>query len=74
MIKHYLFSSKAVTSEHSTRPRNKQNYLEKSPAFEHLIIKWRRNTQEQKMPVFKNYDGTPLQYSCLENPMDRGAW
>ena len=19
-------------------------------------------------------DGTPLQYSCLENPMDRGAW
>ena len=21
-----------------------------------------------------NYIGTPLQYSCLENPMDRGAW
>ena len=19
-------------------------------------------------------DGNPLQYSCLENPMDRGAW
>jgi len=19
-------------------------------------------------------DGTPLQYSCLENPMDRGTW
>ena len=19
-------------------------------------------------------DGTPLQHSCLENPMDRGAW
>ena len=19
-------------------------------------------------------DGTPLQYSCLENPMDRGGW
>ena len=19
-------------------------------------------------------NGTPLQYSCLENPMDRGAW
>ena len=35
-------------------------------------------------PSFKKYtlydynvgegDGTPLQYSCLENPMDRGAW
>ena len=20
------------------------------------------------------YNGTPLQYSCLENPMDGGAW
>ena len=20
------------------------------------------------------YNGNPLQYSCLENPMDRGAW
>ena len=20
------------------------------------------------------HNGTPLQYSCLENPMDRGAW
>ena len=29
-------------------------------------------------PGFKGYpgkgDGTPLQYSCLENPMDGGAW
>ena len=24
--------------------------------------------------VFGEGDGTPLQYSCLENPMDRGAW
>ena len=22
----------------------------------------------------ENGNGTPLQYSCLENPMDRGAW
>ena len=21
-----------------------------------------------------NPNGTPLQYSCLENPMDKGAW
>ena len=25
------------------------------------------------MGKLDNY-GTPLQYSCLENPMDRGAW
>ena len=23
---------------------------------------------------FREGDGTPLQYFCLENPMDRGAW
>ena len=29
-----------------------------------------------KVFYFKNGEGngTPLQYSCLENPMDRGAW
>ena len=25
-------------------------------------------------PIWGNSDGTPLQYSCLENPRDRGAW
>ena len=24
--------------------------------------------------IFGESNGTPLQYSCLENPMDRGAW
>ena len=23
---------------------------------------------------FREDNGTPLQYSCLENPMDGGAW
>ena len=26
------------------------------------------------MDIWGEGDGTPLQYSCLENPMDRGAW
>ena len=26
------------------------------------------------MPCNRKGDGTPLQYSCLENPMDGGAW
>ena len=26
------------------------------------------------MEDFGEGNGTPLQYSCLENPMDRGAW
>ena len=26
------------------------------------------------MGTFAEGNGNPLQYSCLENPMDRGAW
>ena len=31
-----------------------------------LISGWERSPGEEH--------GNPLQYSCLENPMDRGAW
>ena len=31
-----------------------------------LIPRWGRSPGER--------NGNPLQYSCLENPMDRGAW
>ena len=27
-----------------------------------------------KYNVIREGDGTPLQYSCLENPTDGGAW
>ena len=30
--------------------------------------------QTFKCPLRKWGNGTPLQYSCLENPMDGGAW
>ena len=36
------------------------------------------NEQENKFMVSSNKkgegNGSPLQYSCLENPMDGGAW
>ena len=32
------------------------------PNYKHLTTNYREG------------DGTPLQYSCLENLMDRGAW
>ena len=28
----------------------------------------------EKQLLFEAYNGTPLQYPCLENPMDGGAW
>ena len=30
---------------------------------------------QKKVPkAWREGNGTPLQYSCLENPMDGGAW
>ena len=50
--------------------REQENRLE-SEAFK----KWKK---EHFLPGASVSDregnGTPLQYSCLENPMDRGAW
>ena len=34
----------------------------------------RRGFNERQLWLSGEGDGTPLQYSCLENPMDRGAW
>ena len=41
----------------------------------HLLAMWKTWVQAlgQEDPL-ENGNGTPLQYSCLENPMDRGAW
>ena len=32
------------------------------------------NLNIQKSKIMASGNGTPLQYSCLENPMDGGAW
>ena len=39
--------------------------------FGHLI---RRTDSFEKTDTGKDRNGNPLQYSCLENPMDGGAW
>ena len=33
-----------------------------------------RSNFSQHILPYGEGNGTPLQYSCLENPMDRGAW
>ena len=45
------------------------------------FIKKKKKTLSFLLKIFKysqglsgEGNGTPLQYSCLENPMDRGAW
>ena len=38
----------------------------------HLLLG--RKTMTNLDSIFGESNGTPLQYSCLENPMDGGAW
>ena len=50
--------------------------------FRIMIVKMIKKNLENKMGKMQEWinkdleelNGTPLQYSCLENPMDRGAW
>ena len=40
--------------------------------FAHL--QWKKSLFISSAHFFREGNGTPLQYSCLENPMDGGAW
>ena len=33
-----------------------------------------QNKKQKNLSLCRIKHGNPLQYSCLENPMDRGAW
>ena len=45
-----------------------------STAFWNSFYIWKSWIQWSKPLVIGEGNGTPLPYSCLENPMDRGAW
>ena len=40
----------------------------------HGTIDWFQIGKGVRQGCIGEGNGTPLQYSCLENPMDRGAW
>ena len=43
----------------------------------HISLTWLMSTDPQIVHsaiLYLTVFGTPLQYSCLENPMDGGAW
>ena len=50
----------------------------KGNAFESVLMKWMNLESIIQSEVSQKekhiYHGTLLQYSCLENPMDGGAW
>ena len=37
-------------------------------------LKWFSSSSSSSSHLIREGNGTPLQYSCLENPMDGGAW
>ena len=43
-------------------------------SFKPEISKYAGDIKDTLVPNGREGSGTPLQYSCLENPMDRGAW
>ena len=40
-----------------------------------IMTKWHKDSEYDDLELTSGEgNGTPLQYSCLENPMDGGAW
>ena len=58
-----------------SNPRNCKELLIKVRIFPHQDMFYQHFDVYFHLYVsFGESNGTPLQYSCLENPMDRGAW
>ena len=67
-----IFSSESVL--HIRQPKYWSFSFSVSPSNEYSgLISFRINWFDLAEQLITGY-GTPLQYSCLENPMDGGAW
>ena len=49
---------------------------ESEEGLKSLLMKVKEESEKVglKLNIHGEGNGTPLQYSCLENPMDGGAW
>ena len=63
----------------SMESRRVRNNLSTNPPppnqlYQHILCRFEIMMIMILQQVTRDDNGTPLQYSCLENPMDRGAW
>ena len=65
----YIKLSSCCRAKKKKTKENKRQPTEWEKIFPNHI------SDEKLIPkIHKEGNGNPLQYSCLENPMDRGAW
>ena len=55
-------------------PRMKEAHHKTSQVVPFHLCDMSRKADLKRQRRFEVVSGTPLQYSCLENPMGRGAW
>ena len=76
----YMFQCYSVTSSTSPSPRESKSlfFTSVSLLLSHI---WSHHYHLSKLHIYvliyyigREGNGTPLQYSCLENPVDGGAW
>ena len=72
----FLFLGSKITAESDCILKIKRYLLFRKKSVTNLdsVLKSRNITFLTKVHIVKAGNGTPLQYSCLENPMDGGAW
>ena len=71
----FIFLGSKITAYGDCSHKIKRHLLSERKAMTNLdsILKSRDITLPTKVHLGEG-NGTPLQYSCLENPMDRGVW
>ena len=79
VIQAYAPTSNAEEAEVERFYEDLQDLLELTPKKD--VLFWATREDQKEKITFTNHvfslveeNGNPLQYSCLENPMDRGDW
>ena len=75
LCNHIIKKKKKKLIEHSIQTQNFYNFqLKKAYIINKKLGLYFKTIIEEIHFLFREGNGNPLQYSCLENSMDGGAW